>query len=696
MSVTTYFKSFKTEFLKRERYKSIAFLLIILAIAAAGTTYTIQRGSQPAPPLPPPSTPIPSPSPSSMINSPSTTTIVFGLWQEGKAEIRAVNADGTNDKAIASLPTNSKDVHLISKDKLLYITETNQRDHGQKIEIYNLTDGSTLPLVQAESDWGIDDVIVSPDKTWIAWWEVKFAPGKDILLGGNSRVYTQQLTTGFGSNSKNLIVNEVAIATPIHYPLFFDHQNRLYLDSFIPNGGGWNLGLVRVDGSTLTPLSGMGDGEFSSDPTVSPQGDIIAFTGYDPDASPQRRGEDVGIGRKAILNPNLLQTLDLNTLQKTTLLLSAGGAQYVLPTWSDDGQKIAFLKYKLTSPTLLAFEETKVLLDLTIGQEASIPNLVGTQTYLLAFKGDELIWGTISSDTFEPGNLGETYNALLSSISVCNINTLEKKVLANGIGLQFIGIIPKSPGTALGMTISPQDSQGDKSPTLQFKSFEVKQLAQARSSQQNDNGRIRCRDILGIEKRGTEEWRTAFREGKCYDSPLYLYPQKDTWVEVRVKPPVKIIGASPKYKERWKVLAKPDGKLTTSDSQVFNKISYAYSNPDFVPPSSGVVVERRGLKKKLIEYAKTLGLLGREVDDFVTFWQENLPSSPYYFISHFSQKIATQIMPLEVDPRPDTFIQAVMYFRPLEGPLSVNFPIFDSLPKREGFVVVDWSGIIDY
>lgn len=147
----------------------------------------------------------------------------------------------------------------------------------------------------------------------------------------------------------------------------------------------------------------------------------------------------------------------------------------------------------------------------------------------------------------------------------------------------------------------------------------------------------------------------------------------------------------------WRITAYPDGRIMTNDSLIYNKISYSYTAADQSDPIRGYVVEKSRLADTLTEYAGKIGLNSHELTDFVSFWTSELNKipSPYYFISHYDKESAAKIMSFDISPKPETFIQVVMYFKPINYPYSVLPPIFEPVPLRNGFTAVDWSGKID-
>lgn len=628
--------------------------------------------------------------------SESDATLIYGVWEENQSIIKAINNDGSNHVIIAKLPSNVKDVNVFSDHELIYLAETDDRDHGKKVNVFNLLTQETRTLFEADPGFGIDDIVLSQDKKLVSTLEVKFAPNSEVLSGGDSRVYIVNLKEPL---KKTLIVDEknVSATNPLRYPLFFDSQGRLFLDTFGPNGGGWNLGLwvVNADGSDLKPVPEMEDGKFSIDPIPSPDGTKIVFTAYDPSAYPQFSASPSGILRPAIANPNLLETMDLSNFAKTTLLGSLDGAQYSNPVWSDSQTKIVFEKFKVLNSDDSKYDGIYIY-DFLSGKTSEITALKNDSSLeILKFKNGSLLTGKRVQNL---GNLGKNYHSLFESFSLVNLSPLvassvlgATSPLVSGPALQFIDYLGKTPGKPLALNVSPQTLETVSSLTLKLGTFQMKPVAQVRVPQQNLDD-VSC---IGFKK-GMDLAINIARSGKCADTPLYLYPQEETLVTVKVKPPVQIIYSAPEYNNNgWQVLAKPDGELITKEGEIFNKISYTYSTSLDTLPKYGLVVSKENLIVSLEEYAKTLGLMGQEITDFVSFWQENLPNSPYYFISHFNQEESKKILPLEINPKPETLIQVVMYFKPLKQPMVVLPPVFEKIPERKGFVAVDWSGIID-
>ena len=51
-------------------------------------------------------------------------------------------------------------------------------------------------------------------------------------------------------------------------------------------------------------------------------------------------------------------------------------------------------------------------------------------------------------------------------------------------------------------------------------------------------------------------------------------------------------------------------------------------------------------------------------------------------------------MKLDVNPKPDTEIRLIFYFKPLDEKIDLPEPVFEK-KERKGFTVVEWGGVID-
>lgn len=194
------------------------------------------------------------------------------------------------------------------------------------------------------------------------------------------------------------------------------------------------------------------------------------------------------------------------------------------------------------------------------------------------------------------------------------------------------------------------------------------------------------------------DWQIFLNEeyapmAECGKPVIYLYPPKET--QVRVQVAAQISKSEPLYPQNgWLVNAKSNGELT------YQNQTYPYlfweglghgSYPDY--RNRGVVVSQKDLRDTLYSQLSLLGLNNQESADFMDFWQNKLPTSPYVRLTWLGTKDMDELAPLTVNPLPDTKIRIFLEFEALNKPVNL-IPQILSAPKRTGFTLVEWGGLL--
>lgn len=181
---------------------------------------------------------------------------------------------------------------------------------------------------------------------------------------------------------------------------------------------------------------------------------------------------------------------------------------------------------------------------------------------------------------------------------------------------------------------------------------------------------------------------------ECGKPVIYLYPEEETKVDVslRVK---RFSYTEPEYGNGWRVLAKPNGEIYNfSDNKIYPYLFWegvgAGNQPEI---KEGFVVAKENVEKFLVDKLYQLGLRGREIKDFVEFWQPLMTESDYYLVSFLGTKAMDVIAPLTVSPKPDTIIRVLMDYKPLDYPVIIKEQKL-SHPPRMGFTVIEWGGVL--
>ncbi len=196
----------------------------------------------------------------------------------------------------------------------------------------------------------------------------------------------------------------------------------------------------------------------------------------------------------------------------------------------------------------------------------------------------------------------------------------------------------------------------------------------------------------------------------CIGKPIiYLYPETPTFVDVFIetvgtvfvsKPQIEQLGglALSEKREGWKqVLAYPNGNLSYQGNQ-YRELFYETDVEDFEKPTNGISISKENAEAELKQILTRLGLNTFEINEFLEFWVPILKNQdkPYIQFSLIQGAAKDEIDKVIINPKPETFIEILAYFKPLDTPFQGSTLILPSHPpKRIGFTAVEWGGVID-
>lgn len=178
--------------------------------------------------------------------------------------------------------------------------------------------------------------------------------------------------------------------------------------------------------------------------------------------------------------------------------------------------------------------------------------------------------------------------------------------------------------------------------------------------------------------------------GVAYKPVIYLYPEQETEISVKLDLDGRLTCTYPSYKDGWTVTASPDGTLTDKDGQTYN---YLYWEGEIFASwdmSKGFCVKGEDTAAFLEEALAMLGLNRREANEFIVFWLPLMQENEYNIIS-FQTDVYTDAAELNIDPNPDTLIRVFMTYKAFDKAVSIEAQELTAT-EREGFTVVEWGG----
>ncbi len=189
-----------------------------------------------------------------------------------------------------------------------------------------------------------------------------------------------------------------------------------------------------------------------------------------------------------------------------------------------------------------------------------------------------------------------------------------------------------------------------------------------------------------------EEFNQIRSQMRLAKPVVYLYPQEETEVFVKLGRPDLLTVSYPKYVNEWKIMAKSNGTLidlnTNRELYSLYYESQAINKPEL---TEGFVIKGKDSAKFLEEKLEILGLTEREAEEFIIYWLPKLEANNYNLIRFETAEEITKNMPLDISPTPDTVIRVFMDFKALDEEVKIKEQVLET-PARTGFTVVEWGG----
>ena len=171
---------------------------------------------------------------------------------------------------------------------------------------------------------------------------------------------------------------------------------------------------------------------------------------------------------------------------------------------------------------------------------------------------------------------------------------------------------------------------------------------------------------------------------------IYLYPEAETDVTVRLDYAGDLTCTYPAYDGAWRVAAAPDGTLTDERGQTYRYLYWEGTDNVQYDFSEGFCVPGDKTAAFLEDALAQLGLTRAEANEFIIYWLPQMEQNAYNLIS-FQQETYTDAAKLTITPQPDTLLRVFMAWKPLTSAVEIS-PQPLTAPERTGFTAVEWGG----
>jgi hypothetical protein len=178
---------------------------------------------------------------------------------------------------------------------------------------------------------------------------------------------------------------------------------------------------------------------------------------------------------------------------------------------------------------------------------------------------------------------------------------------------------------------------------------------------------------------------------------IYLYPEQETDISVRLELPGELTYTYPAYEDGWDIQASPDGTLKHNGNE-YNYLFWESTqnlSTNAVDFTKGAFVEGENLTSFLEVSLTQFGFTSKEMADFITYWAPIMKDNPNLYICFVYNEACDAFAELSVTPQPHVLARFYMLWMPIEKgafPVSVE-PLEIPTIDRSGFVVLEWGGM---
>lgn len=174
---------------------------------------------------------------------------------------------------------------------------------------------------------------------------------------------------------------------------------------------------------------------------------------------------------------------------------------------------------------------------------------------------------------------------------------------------------------------------------------------------------------------------------------IYLYPEVETDIAVKLDPKGKMTASIPPYGDGWNVNVEPNGLIDKKFGYLFYETEIPAAEIDL--PFQGFLVAYDELEGFFDVILPKVGLRGQEIDDFKNWWLDGrLRPEKFYLVRLLDREAIEDIEPMSIEPKPDTVIRIRFIFTPMKDRIETFEPKIET-PQRQGYTAVEWGGLVE-
>lgn len=177
-----------------------------------------------------------------------------------------------------------------------------------------------------------------------------------------------------------------------------------------------------------------------------------------------------------------------------------------------------------------------------------------------------------------------------------------------------------------------------------------------------------------------------------YKPIIYIYPEKEMDLTIRLKNKDLLTYTYPKYNNSWNIRVNTNGNIFDyNTNRNYYALYWEAIDNSKINTNEGFIVKGQNTIEFLEEKLEYIGLNEREINEFIIYWIDKLENNKYNYIRFRTTDEINEYMPLSISEKPDTLIRVIMDYMPLEKEINVKEQKLDKV-VRKGYTIVEWGG----
>jgi len=174
---------------------------------------------------------------------------------------------------------------------------------------------------------------------------------------------------------------------------------------------------------------------------------------------------------------------------------------------------------------------------------------------------------------------------------------------------------------------------------------------------------------------------------------LYIYPDEEMNISVKVKKPELLKTTYPKYNDGWNVTVKPNGDMFDEAGKYYYALYWDEENNEKEEFKEGFYVTKDNALEFLEEKLDKIGLNEKEKNEFIMYWLPVLEKNGKNIVRFsFTEELQNK-NEIIIEPKPDSLLRVHINIKKVNKKVSIKEQEIKPF-NREGYSAVEWGGRI--